>query len=199
MRSFRYFLPTTNLIFGKGSLKYIGVEAKKLGKKALLVTGKKSMEKLGFLKKVVESMEKEGLEVVHYGEVEPNPTVDIVNEGAEKSIDNHFMLLALNHGLVAVFSQLILFFYLMMRLFKHAISRPVSNPAKSGIDLMLFGILLHLFWSGTTVGLFNINPLVFMIFGWSEGYLLNRQNNTRLSAAPIYHKHLPFHFKRVLT
>ena len=89
MRSFRYFLPTTNLIFGKGSLKYIGVEAKKLGKKALLVTGKKSMEKLGFLKKVVESMEKEGLEVVHYGEVEPNPTVDIVNEGAEKSIDNH--------------------------------------------------------------------------------------------------------------
>jgi len=118
---------------------------------------------------------------------------------AQKSIDNHFMLLALNHGLVAVFSQLILFFYLMMRLFKHAISRPVSNPAKSGIDLMLFGILLHLFWSGTTVGLFNINPLVFMIFGWSEGYLLNRQNNTRLSAAPIYHKHLPFHFKRVLT
>ena len=89
MKLFRYFLPATNLIFGKGSLEYVGIEAKKLGKKALLVTGKKSMKNLGFLKKAVESMEKEGLEVVHYGEVEPNPTVDIVNEGAEKSIGSH--------------------------------------------------------------------------------------------------------------
>ncbi|MEK8017917.1 MAG: O-antigen ligase family protein [Candidatus Parabeggiatoa sp.] len=120
-------------------------------------------------------------------------------DAAQKSIDNHFILLALNHGLVAVFSQLILFFYLIMRLFKHAISRPASNPPKSAMDLMLLGILLHFFWCATTVGIFSINPIVFMIFGWSEGYLLNSQNNTRLSATPISHNHLPFHFKRVLT
>jgi hypothetical protein len=121
-------------------------------------------------------------------------------DSVQKSIDNHFMLLALNHGLVAVFSQLILFLYLMMRLFKHAISRPASNPPKSAIELMLLGILLHFFWCATTVGLLDkTTPLLFMIFGWSEGYLLNRQNNTRLTATPIAHNHLPFHFKRVLT
>lgn len=89
MKSFRYFLPATNLIFGKGSLRYVGIEAKKLGKRVLLVTGKKSMKNLGFLKKVIESLKKEGLEVIHYGKVEPNLTVDIVNEGGKKAISYH--------------------------------------------------------------------------------------------------------------
>ncbi|GAH47181.1 unnamed protein product, partial [marine sediment metagenome] len=88
MESFRYFLPAMNLIFGRGNLECVRSEVKKIGKKALLVTGKKSMEKLGFLKKSIDSLEKEGLDVVHYGEVEPNPTVDIVNKGAEKAIDS---------------------------------------------------------------------------------------------------------------
>ncbi len=51
MRSFRYSLPATDLIFGEGSLQCLGAEVRKIGKKALLVTGKKSMKKLGFLKK----------------------------------------------------------------------------------------------------------------------------------------------------
>ena len=88
-KSFRYYLPTTNLIFGKGDLESVGSEAKKLGTKALVATGKKSMEKLGFLQKTVDSLKKEGMDVVHYGEVEPNPTVEIVNKGAEIAIDNN--------------------------------------------------------------------------------------------------------------
>jgi alcohol dehydrogenase class IV len=47
------------------------------------------MGKLGFLKKVIDSLKKEGVEVIHYGEVEPNPTVEVVNKGAEKAIGNH--------------------------------------------------------------------------------------------------------------
>ncbi len=88
MRSFRYSLPATDLIFGKGSLEYLGTELRKIGKKALLVTGKKSMKRLGFLKKSCDSLEKAGLEVVHYGEVVPNPTVEVVDKGTERAIDN---------------------------------------------------------------------------------------------------------------
>lgn len=41
---YNFFLPKTNLFMGRGSLEYIGEEAKKLGDNALLVTGKSSME-----------------------------------------------------------------------------------------------------------------------------------------------------------
>jgi len=88
MRSFRYSLPATDLIFGKGSLEYLGTELRKIGKKALLVTGKKSMKELGFLKRSCDYLEKEGLKVVHYGEVVPNPTVEVVDKGTDRAIDN---------------------------------------------------------------------------------------------------------------
>ncbi|MBC7189791.1 iron-containing alcohol dehydrogenase, partial [Candidatus Aerophobetes bacterium] len=87
MKSFRYFLPTTDIIFGKGALEKLGTEAKKLGSKALVVTGKKSMQKLGILQKTVEILEKEGVKTVVFSGVEPNPTVETVNRGAQKAIE----------------------------------------------------------------------------------------------------------------
>lgn len=86
MKSFRYYLPATDLIFGKGSLESVGVEGKKFGTKVLVVTYKESVEKLDFPQKAIDSLVEEGLGVVYYGEVEPNPTVDIVDRGAEKAI-----------------------------------------------------------------------------------------------------------------
>ena len=88
MKIFRYFLPATDLIFGKGTLEYVGTETKRWGNRALVVTGRKSMEKLGFLQKVIDYLRERDLEVTHYGRVEPNPTVEIVNEGAEKALSN---------------------------------------------------------------------------------------------------------------
>ncbi len=88
MGSFRYSLPATDLIFGKGSLEYLGTELRKIGKKALLVTGKKSMKELGFLKRSCDSLKKAGLEVVHYGEAAPNPTVEVVDKGTERAIES---------------------------------------------------------------------------------------------------------------
>ena len=88
MRSFRYSLPATDLISGKGSLECLGTEVRKIGKKVLLVTGKKSMKRLGFLQKSCDSLKKEGLKVVHYGEVVPNPTVEVVDKGTERAIDS---------------------------------------------------------------------------------------------------------------
>ncbi|MCK4926069.1 1,3-propanediol dehydrogenase, partial [Candidatus Aerophobetes bacterium] len=61
MKSFRYYLPATDLIFGKGSLESVGVEGKKFGTKALVVTYKESVEKLDFPQKAIDSLVGEGL------------------------------------------------------------------------------------------------------------------------------------------
>ncbi len=101
MKHYRYSLPKTNLVFGEGTLKNLGIEVRKLGKRALLVTGTKSMERLGFLEKAVNSLKKEGLEIVHYSGVAPNPTVEIVNYGAEKTLANDCdVIVALGGGSV---------------------------------------------------------------------------------------------------
>ena len=84
---FRQSLPSSDVVFGKGKLGNIGKEASNLGQKALLVTGKSSMEKLGFLDKAMDSLRDAGMDVVHYGEVEPNPTVDLVDRGADLTLD----------------------------------------------------------------------------------------------------------------
>jgi len=88
MKHYQYSLPRTNLIFGEGSLRELGIEVKKFGERALLVTGAKSMERLGFLEKTLDSLKKEGLEIVRYSGVAPNPTVEVVNCGAEKALAN---------------------------------------------------------------------------------------------------------------
>ena len=88
MKHYQYSLPRTNLIFGEGSLRELGIEVKKFGERALLVTGAKSMERLGFLEKTLDSLKKEGLEIVRYSGVTPNPTVEVVNCGAEKALAN---------------------------------------------------------------------------------------------------------------
>lgn len=80
---FRHTLPAADVIFGNGRRKLVGDEAAKLGKNALLVTGKGSMRRLGFLDEVLSSLENAGVTTVHYGGVEPNPTTVTVDEGAK--------------------------------------------------------------------------------------------------------------------
>lgn len=84
---FHHVLPASNVLFGKGTLKEIGKETSRWGRNALLVTGKSSMKRLGFLEKTINSLEDEGVDVVHYGEVEPNPTTLTVNRGAEITLE----------------------------------------------------------------------------------------------------------------
>ncbi len=86
MRTFRYFLPANDLVFGKGTIECVGAEIRKIGKKVMLVTGKRSMEKIGFLQKIIALLKKEDLEVIHYGQVEPNPTIELVDRGAKEAI-----------------------------------------------------------------------------------------------------------------
>ncbi len=83
MDSFSFFLPETSLLFGKGTLGQVGERAKRHGSNALLVSGKGSMRKLGFLQKVEKSLKDAGLKVTVFEGVEPNPTAETVNRGVK--------------------------------------------------------------------------------------------------------------------
>lgn len=69
------------IIFGRSSIRTIGSEAKKLGSKVLLVTGKKALAATGILDQVEKYLEIAGLEVVLYNKVAPEPDLSMVDEG----------------------------------------------------------------------------------------------------------------------
>ena len=81
MSSFNAVLPRTSLEFGSGAIEKLGEKAAKYGAKALLVSGKGAMKKLGFLDKAKGILEKDGLSVAVFEGVEPNPTVPTVDKG----------------------------------------------------------------------------------------------------------------------
>jgi len=82
LHNFEFILPT-KIVFGVGEINRVGKEAEKLGRRPLLVTGKTSMQRLGILDKVISLLEQEGLEVVLYDKIEPNPRVTTIDEGGQ--------------------------------------------------------------------------------------------------------------------
>ncbi|MEA1963827.1 MAG: iron-containing alcohol dehydrogenase, partial [Candidatus Aerophobetes bacterium] len=84
MQEFIFHLPT-KVYFGSQTLKKLGKEAEKLGKKALIVTGRNFARKTGILKKVDDLLKKAGVEAALFEEVEPNPSLKTVEEGTDLS------------------------------------------------------------------------------------------------------------------
>jgi len=82
MQKFTFYLPT-RIYFGAGIIEKVGEEAKKFGKKALVVTGKTSARKTGVLQKVESSLKKADVEMILFERVEPNPSLHTVEEGAQ--------------------------------------------------------------------------------------------------------------------
>ncbi|KXA89987.1 hypothetical protein AKJ57_04610 [candidate division MSBL1 archaeon SCGC-AAA259A05] len=96
---FKHETPKTRLIFGRGNIRSLGEEAAKYGNRALLVTGKSSMERLGFLDEAMNSLTEVGVEVIHYGGVRPNPTIEMIDRGAELALEkNCEVIIALGGG-----------------------------------------------------------------------------------------------------
>lgn len=87
MDSFSFTLPETNLIFGRGTLSQLGERAARRGKNALLVTGKGSMRKLGFLQKAEKNLKDAGMSVTLFEGVEPNPSIKTVNAGIKLGLE----------------------------------------------------------------------------------------------------------------
>lgn len=85
------------------------------------------------------------------------------------SIDNNFLLLALNHGTVALgffnFAQ----FWLMFHLIRLGVKKDRNDPIAI-LAFSLAGIIIAMIVSLATVGLLsNIIQLFFMVLGWCDG------------------------------
>ena len=80
MRSFHFLLPT-EISFGAGSVNRVGQETFRLGKRALVVTGRNSSRRSGALDMVVDSLREAGVVLEVFDQVEENPSVETVELG----------------------------------------------------------------------------------------------------------------------
>ncbi|SDP07791.1 iron-containing alcohol dehydrogenase [Desulforhopalus singaporensis] len=80
--NFEFYNPT-RLIFGAGNLKRLGKEVKRIGRRALLVTGGGSVKRNGIFDRAVASLEREGITWVECAGIEPNPRITSVARGAQ--------------------------------------------------------------------------------------------------------------------
>ncbi|MFW5976548.1 MAG: iron-containing alcohol dehydrogenase [Bacillota bacterium] len=90
------FQNATKIIFGKDKEKMVGKEIKKYADKILLHYGGGSIKKYGLYDKIIESLEKENIEIIELGGVQPNPRLSLVKEGIElcRKEDIDFILAA---------------------------------------------------------------------------------------------------------
>jgi alcohol dehydrogenase class IV len=82
MNFFNYFAPT-EIVFGCGRVNEIGSFALRFGKKALLVTVPEFPAVAPLYKKIKDKLNEAGIKVTHYDQVIPNPTTEVVSEGAK--------------------------------------------------------------------------------------------------------------------
>jgi len=87
MDNFIFRLPT-KIVFGKDEFYKLGEEAKKIGRKALIVTGKRFAKESGLLEKAEEMLKKNSIDYVVFSEVEPNPESETVDKGSRIAREN---------------------------------------------------------------------------------------------------------------
>ncbi len=104
----------------------------------------------------------------------------------QPSIDNHYLLLLLMHGWLAVGCFLGLLVHVGGRLFLHGIREPANGPPGSSFAITMAGILLAIYFAIATVFLgLNTQPMLFLLLGWSEGYLLFGTRRPSLATARV--------------
>ncbi len=77
------------IIFGRGSLNYVGQCALRLGAKKVFLVSDAGIEEAGWLQKLMDILKKEGIEWIYYPGVTPNPRDYQVEQGAEFYLKNH--------------------------------------------------------------------------------------------------------------
>ncbi|MBX8935441.1 iron-containing alcohol dehydrogenase [Enterococcus gilvus] len=90
MRNFQYY-NSTKVIFGRGQFACLGENARRFGKRALLVEIEGPLKELGVFQQAIDSMEAEGMRVFELSGVTENPHLTVVDKGIklakEKDID----------------------------------------------------------------------------------------------------------------
>lgn len=81
VRNFGFYMPT-EVVFGEGVVDQVGEIATRWGKRALVVTGRRSARESGALERVEKSLSEAGAACILFDRVTPNPSVEMVAEGA---------------------------------------------------------------------------------------------------------------------
>ena len=72
MKNFNFVSPT-KIIFGKDTENLVGEEVKQYANRILLHYGGGSIKKFGLYQRVIDSLNKAGIQVYELGNVQPNP------------------------------------------------------------------------------------------------------------------------------
>lgn len=79
---FDHFTPTL-LCFGEGRLAEAGVQARRLGGHALVVTSRRAMDRLGYAQRLIQDLIRNGLKTTVYQDIGPGVPLADVDRGAE--------------------------------------------------------------------------------------------------------------------
>lgn len=77
------FRPPERLLFGEGAFARVGKAVAGFGQRALIVTGRRAMQATGRLDQARQLLQEAGVASVVFDEIPPNPTVDVVDRGAQ--------------------------------------------------------------------------------------------------------------------
>jgi hypothetical protein len=115
------------------------------------------------------------------------------------SIDNYYLLLALQHGLVAVALMVGIIGYIAVRLYRRGVREPQAEYPGSSLSFTLLGIYLAIGFSIATVYLGEQTlPLLFILTGWADAYLRTDPEMMSTSPATVAGQPEP-RFRRLLT
>ena len=82
MKNFNFYNPT-KIYFGKGEVEKVGKLVKEYGNTVLLVYGKSSIKKMGLYDQVIKLLEKEEIEIIDFGGIDPNPRIESIRKGGD--------------------------------------------------------------------------------------------------------------------
>ncbi|MCB1112399.1 MAG: O-antigen ligase family protein [Chlamydiales bacterium] len=92
-----------------------------------------------------------------------------------KSVDNQYLWLLLKHGLVGLFVFIALLIVCMVRLFFRGMLSPSKYQEDSSLAFALLGVMMTISTALITVYMgMQVEPLLFLIIGWSEGLVISR-------------------------
>ena len=113
------------------------------------------------------------------------------------SIDNYYLLLAIMHGIPAMACLLGIILVTPLRLFLFEMKESPSQPRGASLGFTLMAIYVAIGWTIATVYLgAQLMPLLFVITGWAEGYLLSGRRSLMTAPARAF---VPlFRFQRTI-
>jgi len=113
------------------------------------------------------------------------------------SIDNYYLLLAIMHGVAALAFLLGILLITPIRLFLFEMKEPPQLPRGSSLGFTFIAIFVAIGWIIATVFLGSqLLPLLFIVTGWAEGYLLIEKQSSTSNTVSEY---VPaFRFQRTI-